>query len=212
MMFKRHLFTVIFVWLFLVVGCFGLLYTSSSDVSIAYQQLMSYSDQVKKEHLKDNVHSTRQTRQQVSKQILYKKGDERLQTRLTSTESDLIYSKGEGELVEHFKGLTCLMQEELLGAANREGEIVFSKEMAQQMVRQLKAQEAVYSYKSERLEAKEVEVKHYLLSGHLYPESLVGFHPFFQGRARSLQLSLFKEPTVQAQGFQAIIHDWGSEW
>lgn len=212
-MFKKHLISIVLVWLLLVVGCIGLLYRSSSDAGFEYQRLISYSDQAKKERMQENAHSTRQVRQQVSKQILYKKGEDRLQTRLISTESDLVYTKKEGELVEQFKELTCITQDELIDVPhpNLEGE-AFSTEIAQQMIRQLKAQEAVYSYKSGKLEAKEVEVAHYLLPGHLCPASLEGHQPLVQGKAQGLQLSLFKEPTVQAQGFQAIFHNWESDW
>jgi hypothetical protein len=210
-MFKKHLISLVLVWLLLVLGCIGVLYTSSSDAKIAYQSLMSYSDQVKKERLKENARPTQQARQQVSKQILYKKGEDRLQTRLTSAESDLVYSKKEGELVEQFRGLTCIIQDELIDVPKSEEKGV-SAEIAQQMIRQFRAKEAVYSYKSGKLEAKEVEVAHYLLPGSLCPASLEGHQPLVQGKAHGLQLSLFKEPTVQAQGFQAIFHNWGSDW
>jgi hypothetical protein len=208
-MFKKHLISLILVWLFLVVGCIGLLYNSSSDAKLAYQRLMSYSDQVKKERSQDAARPTQQSRQQVSKQILYKKGKDRLQTRLISAESDLIYLKKEGELIEQFKGLSCITQDELIDVPDSEA---VSEEIAQQMIRQFRAQEAVYSYKSGKLEAKEVDVAHYLLPGLNCPGSLEGYQPLVQGKAHSLQLSLFKEPTMQAQGFQAIFHNWGSDW
>lgn len=215
-MFKKHLISLVLVWLLLVLGCVGLLYTSSSDAKLEYQRLMNYSDQIKKEHLQENVRSTQQARQQVSKQILYKRGKDRLQTRLTSTASDLVYSKKEGELVEQFKDLTCIMQDQLIDVLNRapnsEGEEAVSTEIAQQMIRRFRAEEAVYFYKNGKLEAKEVEVAHYLLPGCLCPASLEGHQPLVQGKAHGLQLSLFKEPTMQAQGFQAIIHNWESDW
>lgn len=207
-MFKKYLISLVLLWLLLIVGCIGLLYTSSPNAKLAYQHLMTYSDQIKKERVQENTRATRQARQQVSKQILYKKGEDRLQTYLTSIESDLVYSKKEGELVEQFKGLICIVQDELINVSNNETASPF---ITQQMIRQIQAQEAIYSYKSGQLEAKDVEIDHYLLPGHACPVSLLGYHPFVQGKAHSLKLSLFKEPIVQAQEFQAIFHNWESD-
>lgn len=202
-MFKKHFIKFVLIWFLLVLGCVGFLYTFSSNADRDYQDLVTYGDQVKKERLYDHLRSTQQMRHQVSKQILYKKGAERLQTRLNSAESNLIYSKKDGEVVEHFKNLACIMQEELMDSIQNEEEAV------KQTIRQLNAQEAIYSYTKGVLEAKEVDISHYLLPGHLYPESLVDFHPMLQGKATELQLSLFQEQTMQAEGFQAIFHDWG---
>jgi len=211
-MFKKQVISTFLIWLLVVLGCFKLLYTSSSDVDIAYQRLMGYSAQIKQEQEQDNIRSTRQTREQVSKQIFYKKGDERLQTVLRSVESFLDYSKQDGEFVEHFKGLTCIMQEKLVDLSDPPIEVVAPIEVAEQMIRQLQAQEAIYSYTSGKLNAKEVEIAHYLFPGHECPHSLKGFHPILQGKALTLQLSLFQEPNMQAQGFQAIFHDWENNW
>ena len=64
------------------------------------------------------------------------------------------------------------MQEELLDGSHKEGEIASSTEIAQQMIRQLEAQEAVYSYKSGKLEAKKVEIGSHLamICGRVYLE------------------------------------------
>jgi hypothetical protein len=203
-MFKKHLISLVFIWGILVSGCFWLLYTLSSEAQISYQRLMNDSnDQAKKENRREKSHLTQQARHQVSKQILYKKGLYRMQSRLASDYSDLTYSRKEGELVENFKGLTCAMQEELITALDHEGN--------QQLIREFKAKEAIYSYKSGQLEGQEVEVAHYLLPEHLWPESFDSIQPLLQGRAKTIQLSLFEEPHMKAEGFQAIFHEWGSE-
>lgn len=212
-MFKKHLISLALLWSILFLSGFWFLYSSSSKAAQAYQELMNYSDQVKKERGQEKLHTTQQMRYQVSKQIVYKKEQQRMESRFTSESSDLAYSKREGELVEHFKHLTCMMQEKLIIASNREAEAnVPAIEQPQQVIRQFKADEAIYSYKSGQLEAEAVEVVHYLISSHLWPQTLENFHPFFQGSADSIQLLLFKESSLKAQGFQAIFQMEGDEW
>lgn len=203
-MFKKHFISFTLLWVMLVLGCAAFLYLFSSDADMDYQLLITYGDQIKKERLQDHLRSSQQMRHRVSKQILYQREEERLQTRLNSAESNLIYSKKDGEIVEHFKDLACMMQEKLIGSDNEE-----KGEAAQQTIRELNAREAIYSYKNGMLEAKEVDVSHYLLPGHLCPESLADFQPMIQGKAAELQLSLFQEPAMQAEGFQAVLYDWG---
>lgn len=211
-MFKRYLAGWIFVWLLLVLGCIGMLYNFSSESKIAYQQLMNEGDQAGKGQEENGP--AQQARHQVSKQILYQKGLQRMQVRLASDSSDLIYSKKEGKFVERFKSLTCTMQEKMIHASNVDEssqETSTPAETTQQMVRQLKAGEALYSYKSGQLEAQEVEIAHFLLPGTQWPQSLDDAAPLFQGKAHTVELSLFKEPTLKAQGFQAIFHQWGND-
>ena len=209
-MFKKSVIISVFCWLVVVLVCLAVLYFFSSDAKNSYQQLMNYSDQAKKERLEDNDGSVQQSRQQVSKQILYKKGSDRLQIFLRGNESELIYSKKNGELVEQFKDLDCIMQDELVKAERTEIAATLQEEIGQQMIRQIKAQEAVYSYKTGKLEAQEMEVAHYLLPGCECPHSTDDCQPLFEGTAYRSQLSLFKEPSMQAQGFQAIFRDWES--
>lgn len=213
-MFKRYLAGWIFVWLLLIAGCIGLLYTDSADSKIAYQQLMNEGDLASRES-QEKEGPAQQSRQQVSKQILYQKGAHRMQVRLVSDSSDLIYSKKEGKFVERFKALTCTMQEKLIPIVPPLKEsnppAPLNNESVQQVIRRLKAQEALYSYKSGQLEASEVEIAHYLLPGVLWPDSLDTVAPQLQGKAHFVDLSLFKEPTLKAQGFQAIFHHWGDE-
>lgn len=211
---NRFLISLILLWLILVLVCFWFLYISS-DAAKEYQHLMEDSDRAKKKRLQEESHAAQQTRYQVSKQILYKKDLHRLQSRLISEFSELIYLKEEGKLVERFKGLTCAMQEKLMDASNLEEEgrfAVSSAEQTRQMMRQLKAKEAIYSYKSGLLEAEEVEIADYLLSGHVWPNAFHSFSPFLQGQAQTIQLSLFEETHVKVQGFQAIFHSWREEW
>lgn len=209
-MFKRYLVISLFLWLILVCGCFGLLYSSSSRSKVVYQQLMKESDQVKKERLEEEVRPVQQTRYHVSKQILYKRGPHRMQSRLASDSSHLIYSKKEGELIEQFKILNCTLQEKIFPIST--GEVSNPREEnTQQVIRCFQAKEALYSYKTGQLEAKEAEVAHYLLPGNRWPYSFDQASPLLQGKAQIIHLSLFKEPALKAQGFQAIFHQWENE-
>ena len=204
-MFRKHLISFALIWFLLVLSYFGLFY-AFSDAHEDYQQLMSQSSSMKKEHLYEKVCPIKQMRHHVSKQILYKKGGHRMQTRLASDYSDLIYSKSEGELIERFKGLTCIMQEEWMEAPLRD-----SEPMKQQIIRQFTAQEAHYSYKTGQLQAQEVQLARYLLPGHHWPDSLTLSHPLLQGHAATLHLSLFEEPSLKAQQFQVTFHNWEND-
>lgn len=213
-MFKRYLVSWIFVWLLLVCGCVGLLYTSSSDSKIAYQRLMNEDHQDSHASTQEKGGALQQARNNVSKQILYQKGSQRTEVRLASDSSDLIYSKKDGKFVERFNSMICTMQEKAIPAPDSKesnSPTPMVSDSTQQVIRQLKAKEAFYSYKSGRLEANEVEIAHFLLPGTLWPQSLDQVTPLLQGKAKSVDLSLFKEPTLKAQGFQAIFHHWEDE-
>lgn len=216
-MFKRHVITLTLLWLLVAFACFWILHAFSPDAQLAYQRLMNFSDQVKKEQIKEQASPTQQIRHQVSKQVLYNKEGQRLQSRLTSDYSELTLNlKGEDtQLVEHFRGLACALQEKLIDTPKQEGPVDASSQevsQPQQYLRCLKAREAAYSYKTGQLEAEEVDVAHYLIPGFHWTESLDAFQPLLKGRAEKLQLSMFKERTFKAQGFQATFHDWGNEW
>lgn len=211
-MFKKQLMGFIFVWLTLILGCFSFLQVSSSDSKMTYENLINYGSQFKKDEMQEGNRSTQQTRHHVSKQILYQKGPHRMQSRLVSDYSDLNYSKKQGELVECFKTLTCIMQEELIHDSNSEGQDALAPlplQATQQMIRQFQAKAAVYSYKSGQLEADEVGIAHYLVPGDLWPDSFDRVQSLFQGQATTIHLSLFKEPALQAYGFHAVFHDCG---
>gem|GEM_PF-2128159 len=104
-MFKKHLISLVALWSGLVLGFCGFL-CSSSGAKKAYHRLMNESHQVKKEAL-----TKEQRRYHVSRQMLYRQGLHRMQSHLMCDSSRLIYSKGQKTLVEHFEGLTCLVEE-----------------------------------------------------------------------------------------------------
>lgn len=190
--------SLIFVWVLLVLISLWAFYTPSLEAQKNYQLLMYGENQLEKDSSQVDGLPTQQTRYQVSKQIFYKKDSQRMQSRLTSEYSDLFFEskKNGAELVEHFKELTCTMQEELI-----ENDL-----LPEQYFRCLKAKEATYSYKSGQLEAVEVEITRYLLPTHRWPSTIDSFSPLLQGQAQKIQLSFLKEPLLKAQGFQAIFH------
>jgi hypothetical protein len=215
-MFKRYLIGFVLCWLLAVFILLWGFLNFFPDAQVAYQRLMNFSDEVAKEQLKEEARLTQQTREQVSKQILYKKDLHRLQSRLVSQSSELIFAKKEqgGELVEHFKEVYCVMQEKFIDSENESDPMSLSQNGLQlnQYVRSLKAQDAIYAYKTGQLVAEEVEVAHYVIPGLLWPFSLEAFHPLIQGQAQKLQISMFKEPHLKAVDFKAIFHEWGDEW
>lgn len=197
-MFRKQFACVILVWLLSVFACFWFLHDSSAEAELAYQRLMSMSDQTKKEHAKQEEEPVQQTRYEVGKQMICAKEGKRMQSRLSSDKSELVFDQqaGKGDFVEHFTRLTCAMQEKPL------------KEGHGQHLRLLKARQATYSYKSGQLDAQEVALSDYLIPGEQWPVSLDPFTPFLQGEAEKVNLSLFKEPSLKAEGFQATLYDW----
>ena len=206
-MFKRHLRSFAFLWLILVLTSVWILHKPSSSAKEAYKQLMDFSDQAKKEQSEEEIQVTQQTRLQVSKQILYKQDQHRLQSRLISESSELLLSQkgNRTELVERFKDLSFMMQEKIFYSLERE------EMQPRQFLHHLKAQEAIYSYRTGQLDASQVEFIRYHLSGHLWPPSFEAATPLMGGNAQHLQLTLSEAPIFRAQGFQATFHDWGNE-
>lgn len=207
-MFKKPLAVALLIWLSFIGGCGLLFYLTSSDGQESYHRLINSRGH----EIDPEGGASQQTRLGVSKQVLYNKGESRLQVRLNSESSSLVYSRGARELIENFKDFTCVMQDELIGVTGEEKKSKCSSENAHQLVRQLKSDKASYSYNTGRLTASDVEIAHYFLASCQFPSSLDGEKPLFKGLAKSLELSLFKEPTAHAEDFKAIIHDWGSPW
>lgn len=204
-MFKNYLMGFILVWTALVFLSVWAFHAPSLESQREYKCLMNSRDELQKE-MQTEKRPIRQTRYQVSKQILYKRDSHRMQSQMMGEESNLIFKSKEGgaELVECFKGITCLMQEKLIEDQEHK--------QRKQYIRFLKAHEAFYYYTSGQLQAQDVEMAHYLIPEHVLPVSLDAFTPFLQGHAENFQLSLCKEPIGRAEKFQAIFRGWGAEW
>lgn len=191
MFFKHSAYTII-AWGLLAAGCYILLFLPSCESVAAYQCLLERVKSQKAACQEELVRSKSQARFGTSKQILYHKGMERLQSRISSAFSDLSYTQAEGELVEHFQDFSCAVQENA-------------------QLRQFKAKEAFFSYKSGKLKAKDVKIADYHLLSSLWPEAIDSQEPSAQGQAKAVQLSLFETPSFKAEGFQAEFFGLGDE-
>lgn len=199
-MFRRHLLGMMLAWLLCILACLLILKSTTPEAEQAYASLMSLSDQAKEERMKKGEQLAQQTRTGVSKQFLYTVGDHRLQSRLFSDQSELLFDQweGKGELLEYFTGLRCELQEK--PQESQQG----------QHFRCFTSQQAVYSYKSGKLEAAHVTVTDYLIPDFVgqWPASFQSYPPFLKGEAEKVQISLLKEPSLKAQGFQANLYEW----
>lgn len=130
-MFKRSLITWSSICLLFIAGFFLYLYVSASESKITYQLLVNEHALAKKNRAKEEICPMQQRRQNVTKQILYTHGSDRLQARLASEISDLSYSKQTGEFSEKMSIVTCLMQEKNENMIVNSGEAQYDgKEMS----------------------------------------------------------------------------------
>lgn len=196
-MFRRQLACFVLLWLFFVLASFAIVHKAMPNAILAYENLMVMCDKGERSAAKEEMQPLHQKRFGVSKQFLYTKDHQRLQSRISSMESELIFDPqgAERDVVEHFTQLTCALQEK-------------SNHEHAQHIRCLNAGEAVYLYKSGQLEANDVAVAEYLIAGEQWPNRLESFSPFIQGNAQNVHLSLFKEPSFKAHGFEATLFDW----
>lgn len=230
-MFKGYVISLTVLWLMLVAVSAWILFLPSPKDFDDYQRLMEYSQATTSSlqmlhSTAENVRSAsnndqaqafsqlaQQTRQGVSKQILYKSERHRLQSRLHSESSELLYGNKElgGELVEHFKNVECILQEKLVddGIGTDASE---ATGIGEQYLRRIVAERAVYSYKTGLLEAYGVELAGYRLPGREWPISISSNPPLFQGKARNIEVLLFQDTSLKAKGFQGTFHRWGSGW
>lgn len=203
---RSKVFTVYPLLLVLLGGViilfgFGVLQGLSKEDQIHYQCIMAQSDEEK--HRLASPYKAQQQRFNIHKHLFVNEGEERLQYRLHSTNSELIFNQqdGKSEVVERFQALTCLMQEQLIEMQG----------VAYQYVRYLEAEEAVYHYKTQELIADSVQLRRYLVPGHQLVTSVQTLKPLMTGTAKQVRLSLSHvDRTFKAQGFQATFQDIGN--
>ncbi len=154
-----------------------------------------------------------QSRKGVQKRVWQVKGGLRLEARVDCDETDLVYEQ-EGEkqaIVEHMKGVVCVIQEEQFFADASGRRILaiegFAGEPAKrQTVRLVVADTAKYHYSSETLQADHVKMALYTIPGHELPGSLEGFKPSMEGEAETLNLTIIeKELKFKADKFKGSI-------
>jgi hypothetical protein len=212
MMFNRYLIIAVFLWLIVAIGSAWMVFFTFSHAEAKYSDLMAVSDQHKKKQSIKPDGETRQTRTHVSKQIILNRGTYRDQSRLASEKSELVlHNRGEGvELIEYFEDINCIQQEKLF-LANQGGSSEEDGGKSEQLVRQLAAQEAIYSYRTGLLEAKDVEFTRFLCPGNAWPGGDDFQLPLMRGKASTIAIKLSEEPTFKAEGFHATFHDWWDE-
>ncbi|WP_068467118.1 hypothetical protein [Candidatus Protochlamydia phocaeensis] len=224
-MFKRKIVGLICILAALVAGSLWFFHSPSLEDHDRYLKLLEYSDSSKQQTDKKKPFTTRQQRSQVSKQIFFINDQGRLQWRLKSASSELTFGQQADsmELVEHFKNVSCLMQEKLIfsqsesqeslnlslnqrkGKREEEGNLSASH----QLIRCLQAQQAVYHYKTQELAAEDVDLARYSIPGHEWVDIFDSFKPVMKGQAQRIQLSFSpSEPSFKAQGIRATFQDW----
>lgn len=173
----------------------------------AYLRLMEQTDIERAESAM--TYKAQQTRFNVHKHFLFVKNHQRLQACLRSRSSELVISQQghQGEMVEHFKQMTCQMQEALVYVDPHIKENKASSTIAKQYVRYVEADEASYHYDTQQLFAQQALLSRYILAGHDLVSSFKQFNPFMKGKASSVELILNSEqPAFKARGFEGFWH------
>jgi hypothetical protein len=175
----------------------------------------------------------KQQRTNISKDIFYNHGRERLTLRLTATHSvlELDQTGTVTEIVEQFKGIKGLMQEELYyrlpdgreAFLQEDGRLLvrhgdpakpsdwadfpLSSIKPMQIMRYFEADKAVYKYKNNHLEAEEANVARYVVPGHAFVSNIEGYKPIMSGVAQSLEVAMAENlPNFQANQLKATFY------
>lgn len=234
-MFKKQIFILLTLWAFLLLSFIAIFKISSKEDNEAYQNLMAESTASKD---KKGNYKAQQQRFNVNKHLLVSKGPERLQMRLNSPRSDLIFEQTDDktEIVEHFKDVHCTMQENLIYTSKdgkeaklqADGRLLFAgsdpnlpsswtvindpKLLCKQAVRQIDAVTASYHYRTEDLFAEQVKLNRFIAEGNQLTPSLMPLSSLMSGTAKTVQLSLSNnEKPFKAQEFQATFQEWGKK-
>jgi hypothetical protein len=193
-MFKQPVTFLILAWVLLVICLTALFYSATSRDHLAYEKLVNANDN------KKGVCKARQQRFNVSKHLLMTKGEERVQLKLHSLSSDLMFDQKEEktELVEHFKDLECTMQESFLGS--------------QQIVRHLQAERAIYHYHTEELVAEKAKLARFMTQGNQIIPFLKPVKALMNGTAERVEFSIANsEKPLKVQGLRATFQEGSME-
>lgn len=187
---------------------------SPTDVE-EYEALVKSTDPSKSEDKSQSYTSTQQHRS-THKDIWFTQGGQRLQLRLRSQGTQLVleHQENKTQIVEHMKGVTCCIQEELYyvledGREVRrktDGSLVSRQHNPKdvesivdagnstlkpmQVIRYLEADVASYYYQTDRFTAEQVHVSRIVIPGHELIESIKDYKPIMTGLARSVEFAL----------------------
>lgn len=199
-MFKRQFFIGVFIWALILFIYIQAFYYPSSSALQAYQDLMQLKPLPKEKR------SIQQQRDHIAKQLLFTQDQQRVQLRLLSDHSDLIFNQEgkEQALTEYFQNLTCLMQEKLIHVSDQ----------PKQYVRHLQADKGIYSYQTGELKANQAQFIRYLLPGHAWPVLLENGSSLLRGEVKEMEWVLYKNknPDFKAHDFYITLQEGNNGW
>ncbi|SCA62589.1 Uncharacterized protein SCG7086_AB_00360 [Chlamydiales bacterium SCGC AG-110-P3] len=193
------------------------------DVTEYYELLAS--SQANRDRAAIAKFTGRQERKNIRKTILFSYPEGRRALRLASDESDLVFDigAGDGEIVEHLRGVTCDMQEELYyqlsdgrEALPQDGgrllvrggdtndpsawiDVASEGIIPMQRIRHVDADSATYYYKRDLFAAESVSLTRFFVGEHVLSEYWDDVSPTMQGLARAVQFSMAgNDPSFKA--------------
>jgi len=159
----------------------------------------------------------KQYRKGVNKHVLFSEAEGRKQFRLSSDESDLVFSYigGKSSAVEYFRGVSCDVQEELYytlsdgrelkksssGLKMRHGGALWVDDGTEevtpmQRIRHIDAETATYFYTKDLFAAEHVNLSRYFIPEHKLPTFTEEVSPMMQGQAKAVQFSVVGKDTA----------------
>ncbi len=195
-MFLKHVIFAISAWCIGVGAITYYIYDSLPQGKIAYESLLR--NHTRKDVKVQNCQYCN-LRRGVSKQMLYTKDNNRLQWRLNSNNSNLIFSPNLScdKLVERFEQATFTVQEQLMGDSQSNS--------AKQLVLQGTADSAFYSYQTNQLEACNVHLARHIITGYNWPNIALMHTPYMLGSTRKMFFSLTNQPHFKAEQLQSSL-------
>ncbi len=201
-----------------------------------YMQLMSQANPSILGSSTLTPYSVAQNRRGIQKDYFYSQGPDRLHVQLKSDNATLMMHQGaEGSaLIEMMRDVECQMQDELFyilkdgreAVKLADGQLILKKSKPErpilltpnetlgaepmQYIRRLNAKEASFHYQTGQFAGKDVQMMHYVASGHEIPSAALVPSMALKGTADALEISLTKgKPNFKALGFKAQISTSG---
>lgn len=225
--FKITVWLAFALFLFILGWVLISLFTSTESDQNAYHALLKET-QPANSPSPVTPYTAQQERHGGQKDLIFTKGQERLQLHLTNTAALMVLEQtAEGTLlIEKMQGVKCWMQEELFyqlpdgkeafkqangkllvrGGDAQDPQAWFSlaEGMPMQILRYLEADSATYAFKSDDVVATQVKIARYKLPGHAMTFALQGIKPHFKGTAAQAEFSMAGgEPRFKAHKLKA---------
>lgn len=191
------------------------LFPTDND-AVEYQNIMRKASAKSRQEPKKEPFMATQHRIGVRKDIFYQEGESRLQMRVDSDKSDLVYDHqgDKTEIIEKLTNLRCYMQEELYYLLPDNREVVSTKDgryklrntnpdnespwvdvdqltmQPMQAVRYIEADTAAYRMTSDSLIAEQAEIFQYKLPGHSLDNWTLPEKPCMKGVANKIEVKV----------------------